>query len=206
MLKRCACQRKGFYQYGAFLALLLVLFSIHLIVQCSYAKPCKMAHYICWAVFFFGTVLSVVMMAVGAALSKVTTLTMQDLNSKMSNNLQRWGWIAKACPVASRYIFNITGVLALLGLAVASSMCPDATAILTSKEYNVTCVGREHNPKNDFGVIFVLWLALAIIGCCSATDKTALPFLFTPIPEIATDTKGKCTVCCERATSCCHPR
>mmetsp|Transcript_31505 Transcript_31505/g.61877 ORF Transcript_31505/g.61877 Transcript_31505/m.61877 type:complete len:210 (+) Transcript_31505:114-743(+) len=209
MAKCCACQRKGFYQYGTFFVLLLILFASYLVFTCPYNQICDWAHYICWTTLICGIGLSVLMCSVGMAYSKVATLTMTDLNSKMTISTQRWGWIAKAFPMASRYMFTVTGVLALLGFAVAGTVCPSAKEILQGmkeKNYNVTCTGREHNPRMDFGIIFVLWLILAIIGCCSATDTTALPFLHSPMPAVGKDAKGSCAACCERVTSCCHPR
>jgi len=146
------------------------------------------------------------MMGVDSALTHVMRLTATDLSPERLFKMRtaRWGFVAKAFPPFSRYLFLFIGIGLAAALIIALLACPSSG---DSAWDNVSCSApwpAEPKPARDLAIICVPWCLVASFGLCTKTSGIQMPHLYVPVPEKEGPVCA-CLGCCASVVRCCHP-
>merc|ERR1719183_612033 len=170
----------------------LVLFSCQ-----QYSSVCPFGFYVLAAMAPLCAVQACTMMAISHALALVERLSLDELAPEtMKRSTKRWGWISKNCPGFSRVNHLIICFIALVGLAVAGGVCKAPSP-------DDQCQPPLSSPSapRDFGVLFAMWVAVAVFGLRAISKNSSLPHIHEPRPEDPSKVVGQaCTF-----MKLCHP-
>eukprot|EP00434_Breviolum_minutum_P024635 symbB.v1.2.021756.t1/scaffold1897.1/size96769/8 len=196
-----ACDIIKFYKWGMFLCFVIATIALYLAIKCPYSTICPAGFAAMLITGIFSAATGIIMFFVKRSLNHVRKLYIDDLSAKkMTAKLafplsefqaktQQCGSIAKKCPCWSRWLFFFTSLGVVMGFSVGVllSTCPDAGDALWQ---GLDCEMKTPDPKAEFGVLFGLWLVLAILSTRVNAQKKPWPFLYEPEPE-DTSFKGR---------------
>eukprot|EP00437_Effrenium_voratum_P015861 CAMPEP_0181454642 /NCGR_PEP_ID=MMETSP1110-20121109/30345_1 /TAXON_ID=174948 /ORGANISM="Symbiodinium sp., Strain CCMP421" /LENGTH=243 /DNA_ID=CAMNT_0023578997 /DNA_START=44 /DNA_END=773 /DNA_ORIENTATION=- len=203
-----ACDIIKFYKWGMFLCLVIATIALYLAIKCPYASVCPAGFAAMLMTGIFAAASGIFMFFVKRSLSHVRKLHMEDLSAKkMTAKTRRCGGIARKCPCWSRWLFFFMSVGVISGFAVGVllSTCPEAgDKLWLGKD----CEMKTPDPKSEFGVLFALWLILAVLSTRVNAQKKPWPFLYEPEPEDTTfKGRGLFAFCapCDMLSRLLHP-
>merc|ERR1719231_1311118 len=105
-------------------------------------------------------------MSISHGLAKVEKLSLDELAPEtMSSSTKRWGRISKQCPGWSRCNHNMLGLFCIVGMGIGGGVCTD-----TKGEVCQPPLG-DPSPIRDFGILFGLWVLVALMGCQSNKEN-----------------------------------
>lgn len=208
MTKFSRCDIIKFYKWGMFLCLVIATIALYLAFKCPYATICPAGFAAMLITGIFAALTGIIMFFVKRSLSHVRKLYIDDLTAKkMTAKTAQCGSIARKCPCWSRWLFFFTSMGIIMGfmVAVLLSTCPEAGDALWQ---GLDCEMKTPDPKGEFGLLFGLWLVLAILSTRVNAQKKPWPFLYEPEPE-DTSFKGRgiFAVCapCDMLSRLLHP-
>mmetsp|Transcript_36296 Transcript_36296/g.67506 ORF Transcript_36296/g.67506 Transcript_36296/m.67506 type:complete len:205 (-) Transcript_36296:83-697(-) len=203
-----ACDIIKFYGYGMSICFVIATIALYLTIKCPYASICPAGFAAMMITGISAAATGIVMFFVKRSLSHVRKLHMEDLSAKkITAKTIRCGSIARKCPCVSRWLFFFTtaGVVSGFLIAVLLSTCPEAGDALWN---GTDCEMKTPDPKTEFGILFGLWLILAILSTRVNATKRPWPFLYEPVPEDDTfQGRGIFAFCapCDMLSKLLHP-
>jgi len=177
----CQVQFQTFFGWGGVIVFLMAGIAFMCVFSCSKAYPsiCPHGYYVLILLLPIGILQSCTMMMISHGLAKVEKLSLEELAPEtMSSGTKRWGWVSKSCPRFSRCNHLLLGLITIGGMAVGTSSCKEG-----EEDQECTAPLSKPNPARDFGIVLVLWLLLAMMGCRAMSKNTALPHIYEPQAE-----------------------
>lgn len=194
----CACQFQTFFSYGGLLVFLIALVCVMVVFSCpTYPTMCPFGFYVLILLAIFSVFQSCTMMGISHGLAKVEKLSLDELAPEtMKSGVKRWGWVAKNCPSCSRCNHILLGLITLAGMGIGAGVCAKVSE-------DDVCQPPLGTPSvvRDFGILFSLWVLVALFGCRSSKKNTSLPHIYEPTPADG----GKAAGSAFSIGKLCHP-